>query len=48
MERFDIDAVAAFSLLAELSKNRAQSVSSVARGLVRRKLVNHGAKRLQS
>jgi hypothetical protein len=48
MERFDIDAVAAFSLLAELSKNRAQSVSSVARGLVRRKLVNHGGKRLQS
>jgi hypothetical protein len=41
MERFDIDAVAAFSLLAELSKNRGQPVSSVARGLVRRRLANH-------
>ncbi|MDT5298053.1 MAG: hypothetical protein QOG79_1295 [Mycobacterium sp.] len=48
MERFDIDAVAAFSLMAESSKNQGQSVSSVARGLVGRKLVNHGGKRFQS
>jgi hypothetical protein len=47
-ESFDIDAVAAFSLPSELSKNRGQSVSSVARGLLRRKLVDHGGKRLQS
>lgn len=48
MERFDIDAVAAFSLMAESSKNQGQSVSSIARALVRRKLVNHGGKRFQS
>jgi len=48
MERFDIDAVAAFSLLAELSRNRGQSVTSVARGLVRRRLANHDGKRFQS
>jgi hypothetical protein len=34
MERFDVDAVTAFSLLAQLSKERRQPVSMVARGLV--------------
>jgi transcriptional regulator with GAF, ATPase, and Fis domain len=37
MERFNIDAVTAFSLLVELSKERQQSVPSIARRLVRRK-----------
>jgi len=34
MERFDIDPVTAFSVLAQLSKDRGQSDSVVARGLV--------------
>jgi hypothetical protein len=34
MERFDIDAVAAFSLLAQLSRDRRDSVSATARRLV--------------
>jgi GAF domain-containing protein len=34
MERFAVDAVTAFSLLAEMSKDRRQPVSVVARGLV--------------
>lgn len=48
MERFDIDSVAAFSLLAELAKNRGQSVSAIARALVRRKLDGRGTTRLKS
>jgi AmiR/NasT family two-component response regulator len=37
MERFTIDPVTAFSLLAQLSKERRQPVSAVAKGLVSRR-----------